>query len=486
MFIQRLLQFVAQSPTATALICGDRHYSYEQLAMRAVQIHRAISALNLAESQAVLIDLPKSFDAVAAIYASWMSGLYYVPLDYSQPDERKTKIRIAAKPSLVIDDVWLTLNCSQELNLDEQFDLSGLVESKLACVLYTSGSTGTPKGVQITHAMLSFFVDWAVQDTHLSASDVLSNHASFAFDLSTFDLFAAVSVGASVWVIQEHEQKDPSLLIEGIARHQVSVWYSVPSMLVMLEKSGQFNVDSSKTLREVIFAGEPYPVGLLQRLIPCLTETCRLSNWYGPTETNVCTAYEVPKAQLESFAHLPIGMPLPGLKGYIEDEYGERYPVSTELRVQGELLIEGPCVTPGYRNITLPRVSKLHKEHVHPTGDLVEQTEEGLVYRGRIDQMVKINGYRVELGEIEAALHRHADILHAAVYVELGEMQQKLVAVIEQAPDTAKLSLLSLKRFLSEHLPPYMLIHKVIVTSQLPLNANGKVERKRLSEVEPA
>ncbi|AZZ97580.1 AMP-binding protein [Pseudoalteromonas sp. R3] len=487
-FALNLLSHAQQTPHKTALICAEQQWDYAQLAARACQIANALCALGLTQAP-VLLNLPKHPDTVAAIYACWLSGNHYIPIDYSQPDARIERIITAAKPALVLDQDWLNTLDSLAHHSDYEQDLAAYMSRlrqhrgvNIAAILYTSGSTGTPKGVQISHDMLDFFIDWAVQTTAADGEDTFANHASFAFDLSTFDLFAAVRTGACVWLITEQEQKDPLALIRGVKKHQVSIWYSVPSILSMMVRSGELNSSHTATLKQVIFAGEPYPVAALQRLVSCLSADTQLHNWYGPTETNVCVAWQVDKTQLSHLRHLPIGKLLPELNGWLEDESGERRPLSQCLGKSGELLIGGRCVTPGYANVDLPRATELHQQHCHATGDLVELTEDGLVYRGRIDDMVKLNGYRVELGEIESLLHQHDAIEQAALHLALGEQQHKLIAVITLKGGAAKPSLLALKQFLQQHLPAYMLPHKVVVAAQLPHNANGKVDRKRLAE----
>ncbi|QPB84034.1 AMP-binding protein [Pseudoalteromonas rubra] len=488
-FALNLLSHAQQTPHKTALICADQQWDYAQLAARACQIANALCALGLDQAP-VLLNLPKHPDTVAAIYACWLSGNHYIPIDYSQPEARVERIISAAKPALVLDQDWLNTLDSLSHSSDYEQDLSAYMsrlrqyrDTTLAAVLYTSGSTGTPKGVQISHDMLDFFIDWAAHTTCIDNEDILANHASFAFDLSTFDLFATVRAGACVWLITEQEQKDPLALISGIKKHQVSIWYSVPSILSMMVRSGELNSHCTATLKQVIFAGEPFAVAALQRLITCLPAGTALHNWYGPTETNVCVAWQVNRPQLDGLRHLPIGSLLPELKGWLEDDTGKRTPLTESLGQCGELIIGGRCVTPGYANVDLPRATALHQQNCHATGDLVELTEAGLIYRGRIDDMVKLNGYRVELGEIESLLHRHPAIDQAALHLSLGEQQHQLIAVIVLKDGAEKPSLLVLKQFLKQQLPAYMLPHKVIVTAQLPLNANGKVDRKQLAEL---
>lgn len=476
----RLQEHAQQTPERTALLCGEQRWHFRQLSARAQIIAATLHQQGLS-GQAILLKLPKSLDTVAAIYATWISGNHYVPIDYSQPAARIERIIAAAEPALVIDEAWLAaLPSDTETQWQPESDRFA---NPIAAILYTSGSTGTPKGVQISHEMLTFFIQWAIADTQLTAQDVLANHASFAFDLSTFDLFAGVSVGAATWIIREQEQKDCQAITQGLQTHGVSVWYSVPSILVMLEKSLLLDQGVTQSLRQVTFAGEPYPVAALNRLLPRLPPQCRISNWYGPTETNVCTAYTIDRSLLNRLEHIPIGYPLTGLSAQLEDESGHRYPLDHALGISGELLISGPCVTPGYSNVRVTRQTELHSQRCHATGDWVEMTREGLIFRGRVDDMIKINGYRVELGEIESVLHHHPAISQAALYVEHGELKQKLVMVVSIHAGTAQPGLLELKQFLQPRLPPYMIPNALVITDSLPMNANGKVDRKRLAEV---
>ncbi|HEJ9148290.1 TPA: D-alanine--poly(phosphoribitol) ligase [Serratia marcescens] len=480
--LEALFRHARQAPESTALLCGDRRWSYRRLADRACMMAAALRHAGL-KQQAVLLNLQKGPDAVAAMYACWLSGNHYVPIDFSQPTARIERIIAAASPALIVDEGWLSA-------LDDRTDLDGAwpeaiaaLGSPLAAILYTSGSTGTPKGVQITHDMLTFFIGWAVSDTQLTARDVLANHASFAFDLSTFDLFAGVCAGAATWIVREDEQKDCQALVRGLQTHGVTLWYSVPSILAMLEKSALLAPSTVKTLRQVTFAGEPYPAAALRRLVAHLPARCRVSNWYGPTETNVCTAYALDRTQLATLEQIPIGHPLPGLTAQLVDEQGRLQPIDGTPGRRGELLIGGPCVTPGYSNVASSQQAQWHPRQCHATGDWVETTANGLVYRGRLDDMVKINGYRVELGEIESILHHHPSVCQAALYVELGELKQKLIAVITLHPGALRPNLLELKQFLQPRLPAYMLPSQLVVADSLPTNANGKVDRGRLSEV---
>lgn len=485
-----------------ALYCDDEVVSYFQLATRVEYLCQVIRERGLS-GQPILIHLSKSIDYVVAIYAVLATGNCYVPIDASQPWDRVALILKQAAPGLVITsrafshfytDVAipsLTIDNlefgGRQLGHREMKQAIGSwyqpEDGDLAAILFTSGSTGTPKGVKINHGMLNFFISWAVTELGLCNRDILSNHASFAFDLSTFDLFAGSRVGAAVWVITKEQQHDVSALLKGIERFSVSVWYSVPTVLSMLVASGELTSRQTKQLRHVIFAGEPYPISALRQLCECLPRNCQLSNWYGPTETNVCFSFRFLNDGIEfdCLSSLPIGRPLPGLVTMVIDEQEEE--ISCD-KVQGELLVAGACVTPGYSNLADHRNFQHHKRGCHATGDIVH-CEEGLFYyHGRLDDQVKINGNRVELGEIEACLSRMPGIKEVAVVSKLNEQQQKLIAYMVVSGDKQNINLLTVKQFVSERLPKYMVPHAVRFVSSLPVNMNGKVDRHRLKNEE--
>ncbi|OEV02470.1 peptide synthase [Streptomyces oceani] len=348
----------------------------------------------------------------------------------------------------------------------------------LAAVLYTSGSTGAPKGVRLSHRNLTNFVDWARTELDVGADDVFANHASFNFDLSTFDLFTALAVGAAVWIVGDDQVRDVSALSEGIREHGVTVWYSVPSVLNLLSSSGCLTADTVRSLRYVLFAGEEFPVPQLRELVGRLSSATVLYNLYGPTETNVCTFHRVRDADLRREAPVPMGTAITGARVRVVDHNGHTV---TDSDTIGELIVEGECVTPGYWRRDGEPAAEGHAQGRHHTGDLVSYDQEGLlVYRGRRDRMVKLSGYRVELGEIEAAVLEHPDITDAAVVVEGSGTQARLVLyhTVRTGADGPKL--LQIKQHCADRLPHYMLPHLATRLDQLPRNANGKTDYRRL------
>jgi amino acid adenylation domain-containing protein len=444
-------------------------------------------------------------DYTISIYAAMEIGGIYVPMDGMQPAIRAKKILTRAEPSVLITD---SLRFAQLSEMDfaslklvvitdddevgkrmqtafvienmgglmKQADEVAPFEAKrqdIAAILFTSGSTGVPKGVQISYANLHCFIDWAVHEFKLSETDVFSNHAGFHFDLSTFDLFAAAAVGGSVWIVREDEQRDVGSLLTGMKDYRISVWYSVPSVLTLLVNSEGLNKSVTSTLRHVLFAGEVFPIGKLHAVMACLPETCELYNLYGPTETNVCVYYKVQQSDLHRKKPVYIGKPLPGLIAEIIGQDGERISDRNQI---GELVISGVCVTPGYWKIQNPENSYNHLHGRHATGDIVGYENGYLYFHGRKDRMLKINGNRVELGEIEAALSSMPEINEFAVVVHTTESGQSLVGYYSLYDSNKKLGLLKIKRFCSERLPRYMIPKSAWELDELPKNQNGKID----------
>lgn len=495
-----LAHTAARVPTKLALVETD--ITYRLLDARARSLATSFAARGVSPGDRIVIWLPKSAAYVISIFGALEAGAAYVPLDATQPVARVRAILADCEPKALvttpallgsvtqlpasIDAVWLVGEGADPTAVDRpviSFDTAVATPadcrartielSELAAILYTSGSTGTPKGVMISHLNLANFIAWARDEMDLRETDVFSNHASFNFDLSTFDLFAAVAVGASLWVIPDGSARNAAALADGIARHRITVWYSVPSVLALLLESGQVTPDMLAPIRYLLFAGEVFPIKQLRRLREVLPHTAQLYNLYGPTETNVCTFHRVGELDPDRQVPVPIGRAITGARLRVVDANGADV-AKGEL---GELIVEGPCVTPGYFRRPHDPNAENHRNNRHATGDIVGYEGDELVYRGRKDRMVKLGGFRVELGEIEAALLRHAAIEEAAVLTIDGDGGTRLIAFC--SPDAAP-GLLEIKTHCGALLPRYMIPHGVVRMAALPKNANGKIDYLQL------
>ncbi len=505
------LRFSAKRFPDRQAFVGENETTYQAFYSDVQKWAGHFSKHGLVKGGRVAIWLPKCLEYALSIYSSMEIGGIYVPMDGMQPVERAKKILASAQPTVLVTDrqrltqlegfelsllklvVLVDRDCddsvvimrsikkgayavktfSEMMQSIDYVTMFSATREDIAAIIFTSGSTGMPKGVQLSHGNLHHFIDWAVSEFNLSKEDVFSNHAGFHFDLSTFDLFAAAAVGGAVWIVHEQKQRDVMALLKGIKDNGVSVWYSVPSVLMLLVNSQGFNTKVSSCLRYVLFAGEIFPIRPLRALVSCLPEQCQLYNLYGPTETNVCTYYKVQAADLQRNEPVCIGIPLPGLSAQLIDENGDCIKGENQI---GELLITGASVTPGYWNNVEALNYENHQHQRHATGDLVRYENGLLYYHGRKDRMLKINGNRVELGEIEAIFSHMPDIKEVAAIVVATESAQNIVVYYSLHDTAKKLSLLEIKRFCSQYLPRYMIPKTARKLQELPKNQNGKID----------
>jgi amino acid adenylation domain-containing protein len=477
--LDRVLHHARGQPDRLAVRGPDGDLTYGELDRLAARWAGVLADWGIVRGDRVVLHLPKSARAVAMMQAVLRLGAVYVPIDPSSPAGRVDRILRHCRASLVIGGPG-RMSASQlhgvpALSIDdlrpgppreEPVTIHG---HDPAYILYTSGSTGDPKGVCLSHGNAESFVDWVVETIRPSPSDRFANHASFQFDLSVLDLYAALHAGASVHLIPETLSFAPSKLNRWLVDERITVWYSVPSVLLMMMAEDDFPDASELHLRVLFFAGEPFPVKPLRRLWSRWGSRARFFNLYGPTETNVCTAYEVRNIPEGRRVPVPIGSACSGDRVWAEHPSGR--PV--EIGEAGQLMVAGPSVMLGYWGEE-PWGGK-----PYPTGDQVRRVDEwNYEYLGRLDHMVKVRGFRIELGAIEAVLELHPQVERAVVVVEGEGLEARLVAYLAAGGEVP--GLIAIKRHCAEHLPPYMIVDRVRFLPGLPLNGNGKVDRRSL------
>lgn len=479
-------------PEGEAVRGPDGSLTYRELDQLANQFAHALSLLGVQPGDRVGIWLDKSAMAVAAMQGILRTGAIYVPLDPLSPRTRIVTIiqdcaihllittrvymdhlaEVASKLSCLVVDAPIAALQGQRLSdfaTDEMY-FEPVNDQEIAYILYTSGSTGVPKGVCISHRNALAFVNWASDKLQVNKQDRLANHAPFHFDLSVFDLYAAFSCGATVVLIPENQTYVPMALVEFLRRERITIWYSVPSVLILMMEQGELLERDAADLRCILFAGEPFPIKHLRVLYETWS-TIRYLNLYGPTETNVCTYYELTMLAEEWNKPIPIGRACSGDRVWAQKEDG----TIAQSGEEGELVVEGPTVMVGYwgqaQQQNLP----------YATGDIVRQQEDGdYLYIGRKDHMVKVRGYRVEPGDIEAALAIHPAIHEVAVLVVGTGIEARITGFIVCAEGEYP-SLLELKRHCAQHIPRYMIIDNVRELAVLPRTRNGKVDRLTLA-----
>jgi amino acid adenylation domain-containing protein len=505
--LQHLLaEAAARQPARPAVASDGGRLSYRELDRLSNKVARALLRLGVTPGDRVALLVPKSAASVTAVYGALKAGACYVPLDPKAPDGRlgyvvrdsgaavivadegtadQAAAMAASVPGLrgvlVLDRSWSAVAAESAEPLDEE----RAIETDLAYVLYTSGSTGSPKGVMISHRNSLTFVEWAAAAAGLSERDRVCSPAPLHFDLSVFDVFATCRAAACLAVLPEGAATFPVSIAEWLGRERISVWYSVPSVLTLLACYGGLRRFDLSGLRVVIFAGEVFPPKYLARLMAELPHP-RYLNWYGPTETNVCTAFEVPPGGADA-GPVPIGKACANTEVFAVTSEGRR--VSTP-GAEGELYVRGPSLMRGYwgQPAKTGEVLVRHPfaaergELVYRTGDLVTLEPDGnYAYLGRRDSMVKIRGYRVELGEVESALYRHPAVREAAVLPVTDELLGSRLRAVITATGTAGLTREDVREHCRKWLPGYMVPDVVEFRDELPRTSTGKVDRAGLA-----
>ncbi len=488
--------------------------TYRELDVLSNRLRDRLRSMGVGRGDRVGIYLHKSIDAIVAIVGILKAGATYVPVDPMAPASRNAYIlsdcgvRVviieSAFASALVKEIETTGSVPQMIRLEGvgggvgvtsalynapggkavSFEEDETVSSNdLAYILYTSGSTGKPKGVMLSHLNATSFVDWCIETFEPRHGDRFSSHAPLHFDLSIFDLYVTFGSGGTLVLVPEDIGKEPVKLASLIAEARISIWYSAPSILSLLVQYGNLERHDYSALRVILFAGEVFPVKHLRTLTERLPNR-RYFNLYGPTETNVCTFYEVPSVipddRTEPF---PIGKACKHLQARVLDEEGHEI----KLGERGELCIAGPAVMHGYWN--LPEQStqafwEAEGARWYRTGDIVIEPPDGnYVYVGRRDRMVKRRGYRVELGEIEAGLYRHPIIKEAAVVALPDQEAGVRIRAFLSCQEGKRPSIIELKRFCMEVLPPYMIPDVFSFQDALPKTSTDKIDYQRLKEM---
>jgi len=502
-----LVRSAQRAPEAIAALSssGDS-IVYRDLDAHADAVKAVLAGAGVKAGDRVGLCVPKTINALGSVFGILKAGAAYVPVDYSAPAARNGFIFSDCAAAAVIVERALAADLVAELAggpwhmhdypvaAGEAADFVVLVpeariESSMAApeglayILYTSGSTGKPKGVMHSHATALAFVDWVSGEFLPTEADRFSSHAPFHFDLSILDIYVPMKHGGSVVLISSEAGKQPGTLAELIETNRITIWYSTPSILRLLMEFGKVEERDCSSLRIVNFAGEVFPVKHLRTLMNIWPDPVYY-NLYGPTETNVCTYYKAPNPLPDDPDYaLPIGKACSGDDLLVVDLDNKPVPAGEE----GELLAAGGSIMLGYWNLpdrNAKAFTQIGGVSWYHTGDVVVELPGGdLKFVGRRDRMVKRRGYRVELGEIEAALHKHPSIPEAAVVaVDLGEAGLEIRAYYAWA-DEAPPSLLKLKKFCAQNLPNYMAPDKLVHVPALPKTSTDKIDYQRLKDM---
>ncbi|WP_230182617.1 non-ribosomal peptide synthetase, partial [Aquabacterium sp. CECT 9606] len=483
----------ARTPDAPALVFEQTTLSYGQLNRRANQLAHLLIGQGLQPEVLVGIAVERSIEMVVGLLAIMKAGGAYVPLDPEYPKDRLAYMMQDSGMGLLLTQshvlpglpvvetatgalrTWCldTLDLSAEPDHDPCVPLHG---DSLAYVIYTSGSTGRPKGAANRHRSLHNRLAWMQSAYALTPADTVLQKTPFSFDVSVWEFFWPLMVGARLAVARPGDHRDPDRLIGLIQRHGVSTLHFVPSMLQAFMAHQGVGVCTS--LRRIVCSGEALPAELQNQVFSRLPGA-GLYNLYGPTEAAIDVTHWT--CRDDGLNHVAIGQPIADTTVRVLDAGLNLLPQG----VAGELYLGGIGLARGYvgrHGLTAERFVadpfSTTGERLYRTGDLVRWRLDGQIeYLGRIDHQVKIRGFRIELGEIEAQLLRQAGVREAVVVVQPLAAGARLVAYVSGAQ---VLHTPGIKAQLALDLPDYMVPALIMVLDQLPLNANGKVDRKAL------
>jgi amino acid adenylation domain-containing protein len=483
---------VALAPAAVALNFGDLQLSYRELNERANQLAHYLTAQGLTPEARIGVCLERSPELIVSLLAILKAGGAYVPLDSSYPAARLAFMMEDAEVGTLITQKSLRdhftnsttqIICLDELDLENEpleNPTCGVNGNSLAYVMYTSGSTGKPKGVAVTHRNIVRLVKNTNYAT-LTSDEVFLQFAPISFDASTFEIWGSLLNGARLALMPGGAASLDELGV-ALKKYQVTtLWLTAGLFHLMVDT----HLDDLKGLRQLLAGGDVLSVPHVKRVLQELP-ACRLINGYGPTENTTFTCcFPVTEAAVNG--SVPIGRAISNTSVYVLDRHRNPVPIG----IPGELYVGGDGLARGYLNQPALTAEKFirdplgKRETLYRTGDLVRYRRDGeLEFLGRIDGQVKVRGYRIELSEIETVLGEHEAVREAVVITRKDEGDKHLVAFVVTCHDTSVTSE-ELRSFLAQRLPAHMVPSTITTLPELPLSANGKVDKAALAAVKP-
>jgi amino acid adenylation domain-containing protein/FkbM family methyltransferase len=510
-----------RTPEAIAVQLEERRLTYGELDRRANQLAHLLRRKGVGPDACVGTFMDRSLELVVGILGIQKAGGAYLPLDPSYPRQRLSFMLDNARAAALLTQSGLLNDLPEQsapvIALDEDWALlapesplapmGGACPENLAYVLYTSGSTGNPHAVMISHRALANHMRWMSRAFPLDASDTVLQRTSSSFDASVWEFYAPLIAGARLFLAAGGGHQEPACLIDTVQKHAITTLQMVPSLLALLLEDE--SVSRCTGLKRVFCGGEVLPLELQERFFALLP--AELCNLYGPTEATIDATFWRCRREGDRKT-VPIGSPIANLRAHVLDSHGQPVPVG----VRGELYLAGRGLARGYLGdpaLTAERFIPNHLpenpgERLYRTGDAVRRAPDGAIeYLGRIDEQVKVRGFRVEPGEIEAILAEHPAVLKVVVvaradgFSAAGESEggsldpsratpllrnaSRLAAYIVPRtgePPTAE----ALRRYLAERLPRFMIPSAFTMLAALPLTPSGKIDRRALPAPEAA
>lgn len=479
-------------------ICDEREeLTYKQYHDKAIGLAKAIIESGLENKEPIVVYMEKSVRVLVSFMGIAYAGNFYSPIDVDMPKQRVDRILEVLQPKLVITSKMLQKEFENfnyngnyiiyedvvSISEDEMVEKrkQQIIDTDLLYVLFTSGSTGVPKGVCITQRGVIDCMDWFTDAFNFNPGDSFGNQAPFYFDASVPDIFLSMKLGSTLYLIPEELFAQPALLLGFLKQKQITTIIWVPSALIVVSKLKAFkNVDLSSTLKRVIFCGEVMPnkqLNIWRQYLPNIV----YANLYGPTEAIYACTYYIVDRDFSNDEPLPIGYAMKNTDILVFDEMGCLVKEAGKI---GELCVRGTGISVGYYNnvektkemFAQNPLNHVYEEKIYRTGDLVKYNEYGeLLYVSRKDFQIKHLGHRIELGEIETAASSLSGVTRCCCLYD--EEHARICLFLD-----CNISKEELRLQLEKKIPEYMLPGKVIYMENVPLNANGKIDRVRLKE----
>ncbi len=495
--IELFEETVKRYPQKIAVIDKDREITFSALHQQSLRLASRLISMGIAQNKPVGVFLDKSIESVYANLGILYAGDFYMNLDIKTPAERIRNIIQLVEPAAIISTTrqikpieGIIPSTTQVILLDEADEtadvdatailrrLSTIIDTDPSCIINTSGSTGTPKGVVLNHKSFFDFIEWAIDTFHFGDDLVMGSLSPIVFDIYSFELCMLMAKASTLVVLPAHLAAFPAKILEVLEQHKVNFLFWVPTIMVNIANMDLLSAFKLESLKTVWFAGEVFPTKQYNYWHHHLPQTT-FANLYGPIEITLDCTYYIINKEIPDEEPLPIGYPCRNTDILVLDDEDR---LVKEANVEGELCVRGTSLAMGYYNnpektaaaFVQNPLNKAYPEVIYRTGDIVCYSEEGLImFKGRKDNIVKHQGYRTDLGEIEHVIINTLKLVKNGCIVY--NQAEKQITLFYEAEEEVPVTEFRLS--IGKVLPKYMIPTAYHRLEQLQRNANGKIDR---------